>query len=221
MTRLTRFSVFRPAQRADAPTRATASQTPRSPAGGRRERSRLQPRGSRAPWHQRPGARSPGRPPGGVRSIRLAADEIEGDKRLVITMIDARQVAELNFAQLRDRSEEAALTRFDAEPRKAPYEPRTIVGTYLTDRDARSVKFETGLDTTGRSSEVPRHRAPYGQTSRGGRRRPGSRAHGPRQPTSLGSEPPVRWKCNTSPGGELERNFGAEHKTGRRHGVST
>ena len=66
----------------------------------------------------------------------LAAGEIERDERLVSMMIDVGQVVELGVAQFRDRSEEAAPTRFDAEPHEALHEPRTIVGTYLTDRDA-------------------------------------------------------------------------------------
>ena len=149
------------------------------------------------------------------------ADDAEADKRLVITMIDARQVAELNFAQLRDRSEEAALTRFDAEPRTAPYEPRTIVGTYLTDRDARSVRFRNRTRYDGSklrsssSSSTVRVNQPRRTSASGISRSWSSRAFFSRE------RAPVRWTCNTSPGGELERNFGAEHKTGRRHGVST
>jgi hypothetical protein len=61
-------------------------------------------------------------------------------------MIDVGPVVELRFAQLGDRSEGAAPTRFDAQCLEAVHEPRTIVGTHLADRDARSVtKFETGL----------------------------------------------------------------------------
>src|SRR3954452_17828146 len=81
-----------------------------------------------------------------VRAGRERMGDIEGDQRLVIVMVDVGQVVELCFAQLGDRSEEAAPTRFGAESLKALHEPRTIVGTYLTDRDARSVsKLEAGI----------------------------------------------------------------------------
>lgn len=65
----------------------------------------------------------------------LAAGDIERDQRLVIMMIDVGQVVELRVAQLRDRSEEAPPARSDAESLEALHEPRTILATYLTDRD--------------------------------------------------------------------------------------
>lgn len=61
-------------------------------------------------------------------------------------MIDVGQVVELRVAQLGDRSEEALPARFDAESLEALHEPRTILATYLTDRDLRSVsKLEAGV----------------------------------------------------------------------------
>ena len=84
---------------------------------------------------------------------------VDGDERLVVAVVDAREVVEVAVAEPRHRPEEPAVARLGAQPLEALGQGRPVLGLDRPDVDLRAVAQGLGHDAA-RGPGAPRRAAP-------------------------------------------------------------